>query len=181
MTSSTPPAAGTESSVPVAAQAQSSGANAAAALQFFVNAIAALNPVSQSQSQPVVSASATQTPAAPAPAAPPVISAPADPPRVPEPAMFHIRGPWIAGHLYHVVPTGPLMPIAENATDEEQPTWYCITKGRYVGITLSNALAVAAGANLRGGSAMKGYTGQALALAAFNELLAYPGMVSVVA
>ncbi|KAJ7930225.1 hypothetical protein B0H13DRAFT_2309928 [Mycena leptocephala] len=65
------------------------------------------------------------------------------------------------------------MPIAEDEhTGGDAPSWYAITRGLYVGITLSNALAVSAVVGVCG-SSMKGYTTQAFALAAFNELLAY--------
>ncbi|KAJ7454348.1 hypothetical protein B0H11DRAFT_2245004 [Mycena galericulata] len=181
MTSFTPPAPGTESSIPGAALAQSDDANATAAFRFFSAALAALNLGSQataaSPAAPAVSPviAAPAVPVAPAPAvqtplAPAVSSAP----------RFLTRGPWVAGSLYHVVPTGPLMPIAEEASDDaEEPVWYCITKGRHVGVTLSNALAAAAVVSLPGGGHMKRHKTQALAVAAFNEMLGY-NMVSVV-
>ncbi|KAJ7481402.1 hypothetical protein B0H11DRAFT_2232888 [Mycena galericulata] len=82
---------------------------------------------------------------APAPAAP-VVAAPA-------PAGFLTQGPWVAGRLYVVVPSSSLLPIAEAppANEDDAPTWYCITKGRYVGVTLSNSLAVASIVNISGG------------------------------
>jgi hypothetical protein len=55
---------------------------------------------------------------------------------------FHTRGPWVVGTLYHVVLSAPLMPIAED--DISECLWYCISRGLYVGITLSNPLALAA-------------------------------------
>ncbi|KAJ7836826.1 hypothetical protein B0H13DRAFT_1912885 [Mycena leptocephala] len=86
---------------------------------------------------------------------------------------FRTRGPWVAGALYTVVPTGPLLAIAEDEyTDEEGPTWYAITRGLYVGVTLSNALAVNAVVRVSG-SNMRSFATQALALAAFNKLLGY--------
>ncbi|KAJ7834497.1 hypothetical protein B0H13DRAFT_1914068 [Mycena leptocephala] len=92
---------------------------------------------------------------------------------------FRTRGPWVAGALYTVVPTGPLLAIAEDEyTDEEGPTWYAITRGLYVGVTLSNALAVNAVVRVSG-SNMRSFATQALALAAFNKLLGY-NMIAVV-
>ncbi|KAJ6494169.1 hypothetical protein DFH09DRAFT_1104310 [Mycena vulgaris] len=44
---------------------------------------------------------------------------------------FLTRGPWVVGSLYQVVPTGPLIAIAEEATVvDEDRYWYCITRGR---------------------------------------------------
>jgi hypothetical protein len=72
------------------------------------------------------------------------------------------------------------MPIAEPALPEgaDSPAWYAITRGLYVGVTLCNPLAVNAVSGVPR-SGMKGYKSQALALAAFNELLGY-NMVAVV-
>ncbi|KAJ7477127.1 hypothetical protein B0H11DRAFT_2234604 [Mycena galericulata] len=158
----TPPAAGT-GSVPAAALPQST--DNVVALQYLSAAMASL-----SQASPAPAPSTTV--AAPAPAAP-VVAAPA-------PAGFLTQGPWVAGGLYVVVPSSSLLPIAEAppANEDDAPTWYCITKGRYVGVTLSNSLAVASIVNISGGT-MKGYKTQALALQAFNDLLQYR-MVSVV-
>ncbi|KAJ7666205.1 hypothetical protein DFH06DRAFT_1127333 [Mycena polygramma] len=93
---------------------------------------------------------------------------------------FHTKGPWVAGNLYVVVPTGDLLPITEEEVPagETGPNWYCITKGHYVGVTPSNPLALNATLGVSG-SAMKGYGTQALALAAFNQLLGYR-MVAVI-
>ncbi|KAJ7435120.1 hypothetical protein B0H11DRAFT_2257619 [Mycena galericulata] len=87
-----------------------------------------------------------------------------------QPAFSPMARGWRGG-FYVVIPPAPLLPIAE-------PIWYCITKGRYVGVTLNNALALAAVVGVSGGN-MKGYKTQALALAAFNELLQYH-MVAVI-
>jgi hypothetical protein len=67
------------------------------------------------------------------------------------------------------------MPIAEDDTSERM--WYCISRGLYVGITLSNPLALAAVVGVSG-SSMKGHKTQAKAVAAFNEMLAFH-MISV--
>ncbi|KAJ7172869.1 hypothetical protein C8R43DRAFT_1119702 [Mycena crocata] len=94
----------------------------------------------------------------------------ANPPApVPAPA-FLTRGPWVAGAVYLVVPTGPLQHIHEDPASTE--LWYCITKGRYVGVILSHALAVAAVTGIGAGT-MKSYKTQTLAVAAFNEMLQY--------
>jgi hypothetical protein len=85
----------------------------------------------------------------------------------------------VAGALYKVVPTGPLIAVAEDETVEEHPLWYCITKGLYVGITLNNALALGAVSGVSR-CAMKSFKSQVQALASFNELLGY-GMVAILA
>ncbi|KAJ7149501.1 hypothetical protein C8R43DRAFT_1128494 [Mycena crocata] len=96
------------------------------------------------------------------------------------PVGFRTSGPWIAGALYVVVPSGPLLPIAEpDYGEDDGPTWYCITKGTFVGVTLSNALASMATVSIRA-SNMKGYKTQSLALAAFNDALQYPRMITVI-
>ncbi|KAJ7097099.1 hypothetical protein B0H15DRAFT_797819 [Mycena belliarum] len=125
---------------------------------------------------PVVAAPAPSVIAAPAPS---VVAAPAPSVvSVSSPLGFHTAGPWVAGSLYLVVPTGPLLPIAEDATGEETPAWYCITRGHYVGVTLSNPLALAAVSGV-GSSSMKGYKTQALALAAFNQMLSFQMVVVI--
>ncbi|KAJ7893751.1 hypothetical protein B0H13DRAFT_2339566 [Mycena leptocephala] len=167
MTSSNPTAPGTGSSVPAAAPA-SSDPNTVAVLQTMLNAMATLT-------------QQTQASGATAPA--PVVS-PAQPPVVVSamPTGFQVRGPWIAGALYVVVPPQHLTPVAEStpANDEDDKTqWYCITRGKYVGLTRNNFLALTAITGVSGGR-MKGYKTQAEALQMFNELLDYH-MVSVAA
>ncbi|KAJ7430875.1 hypothetical protein B0H11DRAFT_2389626 [Mycena galericulata] len=99
----------------------------------------------------------------------------------PAPVGFQTRGPWLAGVLYVVVPAGPLLPVAEEPrdADDEGPIWYCITKAKYVGVHLSQPMAINAVLGVPG-NAMKSYKTQALAVAAFNEMLQY-GMVKVIA
>ncbi|KAJ7886985.1 hypothetical protein B0H13DRAFT_2342626 [Mycena leptocephala] len=166
-------------SVPVAAFAFPPNSDPAA-IANFQNMWAAMTALSQGQVLPPapapVFAAPVQTATPEVPTAVPVVQNPVPPAHV----GFHTRGPWVAGALYTVVPTAPLMPIAEDEhTGGDAPSWYAITRGLYVGITLSNALAVNAVVGVRG-SGMKGYTTQASALAAFNELLAY-NMVAVIA
>ncbi|KAJ7836465.1 hypothetical protein B0H14DRAFT_2589682 [Mycena olivaceomarginata] len=68
---------------------------------------------------------------------------------------------------------GPLVAIAEPPVAEgEEPLWYCVTRGKHVGLTINNALAMAAVVGVSR-SSMKSYKTQALALAAFNEMLTY--------
>ncbi|KAJ7886294.1 hypothetical protein B0H13DRAFT_2342941 [Mycena leptocephala] len=122
----------------------SSPSNNSAALQLLLAAI--ISP-SQGQGSPPGYAAAAPTPvaaAAPAPIPIPVAPAPAPAPAaVPVPA-FQTRGPWVAGALYVVVPSGPLTAVAEVelVEGESGPTWYCITKGCWVSVTLNNHLAV---------------------------------------
>ncbi|KAK6992780.1 hypothetical protein R3P38DRAFT_2801929 [Favolaschia claudopus] len=98
------------------------------------------------------------------------------------PNTFRTTAPWVVGFLYLVVPAEHLTAIAEqpqSVSEEEAPLWYCITKGKYVGVTLNHPLALAATVGVSG-CRMKSYKSQALALQAFNDLLDYH-MVTVVA
>ncbi|KAJ7812690.1 hypothetical protein B0H13DRAFT_1926024 [Mycena leptocephala] len=118
MTNFAPTTSGTETSVPVAG------------LPFAIPR-AATAPV-QVAPPPVVS-----TPAPVAPTSVPTVAPP------PTPAGFRTHGPWVVGALYTVVPSGPLLLIAEpDAVEGEEKQWYAITRGLYVGVTLSNSLAV---------------------------------------
>ncbi|KAJ7702735.1 hypothetical protein B0H17DRAFT_1194613 [Mycena rosella] len=149
-------APGTEASVPGTAISGSSDAQAVA-LQNMLAAMATFSQASQaSTSAPV--AAAIPTPAAPA-------------------SLFRTRSPWIVGSLY-VVPTAPLTTIAEDAEADPERLWYCITRGKYMGVTLSNPLALAATSGFSRG-AMKSHKTQLLALEAFNEMLGYQ-LVAVV-
>jgi hypothetical protein len=79
----------------------------------------------------------------------------------------------VAGALYLVVPTGPLVAVAEPPVAEgEEPFWYCVTRGKHIGLTINNTLTMAAVVGVSR-SSMKSYKMQALALAAFNEMLTY--------
>ncbi|KAJ7023227.1 hypothetical protein C8F04DRAFT_1271652 [Mycena alexandri] len=152
-----PLAPGTDNSVPAAMPPDN-----AAAFQYFSAAVASL-------AQP----SAPQVAPAPSPAPAPAPT--------PSTGAFLTRGPWVAGGLYLVVPSGPLLAVPEEELDdyEEPPIWYAITRGRYVGVTMNNGLAVNATTGISAGLQRK-YKTQALALAAFNEMLRF-GLVSVVA
>ncbi|KAJ7870136.1 hypothetical protein B0H13DRAFT_1896336 [Mycena leptocephala] len=170
-----PVASGTES--PSVSVAASSPSNNSAALQLLSAAIVSLSqggsPPGYAPAAPASAGSApTPIPVAPAPA--PMAAAVAPP-------GFRTRGPWTAGALYVVVPSGPLIAVAEAELSEGEgsPLWYCITKGCWVGVTLNNHMAVSA---VQGVSspAMKSYKTQSAALAAFNELLGY-NMVTIVA
>ncbi|KAJ7784199.1 hypothetical protein B0H16DRAFT_1708938 [Mycena metata] len=132
----------------------------ATAFQYFSAAVASLAQPSGSQVAP-----------APSPAAAPA----------PSPGAFLTRGPWIAGALYLVVPSGPLLAVPEEELDgdDDPPVWYAITRGRYVGVTMNNGLAVNAATGISAGLQRR-YKTQALALAAFNEMLRF-GLVAVVA
>ncbi|KAJ7254768.1 hypothetical protein C8J57DRAFT_1518395 [Mycena rebaudengoi] len=83
-------------------------------------------------------------------------------------------GPWVVEGLYLVVPTGPLTVVID---DGEEHLWYCITKGRYVGVTTVNALAIGAVSGVSSGSMISHKT-QALAMASFNSLLSF-GLVEI--
>ncbi|KAJ7784912.1 hypothetical protein DFH07DRAFT_763525 [Mycena maculata] len=131
---------------------------------------------SSSDAQNELAAAAVEDPA-PAPTPSP----PGTPPPVATAlAGFQTRGPWVAGTLYLVVPTGPLVliPEAPVADGEDTPLWYCITKGTFVGVHLNHALVLAAVSGVSG-SAMESYKTQALAVDAFNEMLGFHGMVQI--
>jgi hypothetical protein len=94
-------------------------------------------------------------------------------PVVPPPAGFQTQGPWVAGALYLVVPAGLLAPVPEEAAAEgEAPLWYCITRGKHIGVALHNTLALAAVVGVSR-SSMKSYKTQALAVSVFNDMLTY--------
>ncbi|KAJ7805455.1 hypothetical protein B0H14DRAFT_3485131 [Mycena olivaceomarginata] len=103
-----------------------------------------------------------------------VVAPPAATPPTVAPPGFQNQGPWVAGALYLVVPSGPLaaVPEAEPAEGEAPPPWYCITRGKHVGVMLNNSLALAAVVGVSR-SAMKSHKTQELAVAAFNEMLVY--------
>jgi hypothetical protein len=79
------------------------------------------------------------------------------------------------GVIYGVVPTGPLALVPDNSEK-----WYAITKGCYVGVTSSTA--IADGAVTRVSHALRtGYSSQADAVQAFNAALALNlGLIEVV-
>ncbi|KAJ6448364.1 hypothetical protein C8R45DRAFT_948048 [Mycena sanguinolenta] len=113
-------------------------------------------------------------------AAPAAAALPPAPVPAPASAGLRTQGPWVAGSLFVVIPPQHLQAIPEAiANDDDPPLWYCITRGKYVGVTLSNPLALGAVVGVSG-SRMKSYKTQLLALQAFNEMLDYH-MVGVVA
>ncbi|KAJ7265599.1 hypothetical protein C8J57DRAFT_1511358 [Mycena rebaudengoi] len=107
----------------------------------------------------VTAAMAVMAPALVAPAAPPAL---------------RTSGPWVVEGLYIVVPTSPLTAIID---DGEERLWYCITKGRYVGVTTVNALAIGAVSGVSSGSMISHKT-QGLAMASFNSMLSF-GLVEI--
>ncbi|KAJ7880928.1 hypothetical protein B0H13DRAFT_2345390 [Mycena leptocephala] len=180
MTNFAPTTSGTETSVPVAglpfAIPPGSDPNTVAAMQSMWVAMAALQQAQAlSPLQAPVQVAPPPVVSTPAPVAPTSVPTVAPPPT---PAGFRTHGPWVVGALYTVVPSGPLLLIAEpDAVEGEEKQWYAITRGLYVGVTLSNSLAVNAVSGVSR-SGMKGHATQALAAAAFNEMLAY-NMVAV--
>ncbi|KAK7008538.1 hypothetical protein R3P38DRAFT_3210865 [Favolaschia claudopus] len=96
------------------------------------------------------------------------------PPQPPVPAAvspFQSHGPWIAGIMYEVVPAQPLGAVPEEWSFTTR-VWYCITKGKYVGVTRNNSLALGAVVGVSGGT-MRSFKTQALALQSFNEALRF--------
>ncbi|KAK7042097.1 hypothetical protein R3P38DRAFT_3178672 [Favolaschia claudopus] len=116
--------------------------------------------------------------AAPAPAAAavanPAVGAAAAPAPALGPPAFRTSPPWTAGITYIVVPTGNLSAIAESTyeNEDDQPVWYSVTKGKYVGVVLNQGVALGAVAGVRG-NRMKSFKTQAQAVHDFNEALAY--------
>ncbi|KAJ7244507.1 hypothetical protein C8J57DRAFT_1524984 [Mycena rebaudengoi] len=186
------PAPGT-GSVPAAGSAPPPAAGPTAVFQLLTAALAALNgPGSDPTAVALLSAAlaalalpsggvsvAAVTPVA-APPSPmdttPTAAAPAVVPvgLAAPPLMLCTTGPWLVEGLYLVVPTGPLTAVVDDGAEH---LWYCITKGRYVGVTTVNALAIAAVSGVSSGSMISHKT-QALAMASFNTLLAL-GLVEI--
>ncbi|KAJ7472807.1 hypothetical protein FB451DRAFT_1399005 [Mycena latifolia] len=166
---------GTGSPVPAAASpSQNSDTYGVAAIQAFAAAFASF--FQGNTAPPSTAATAAPVTAAAAVGNAPTATSPANP-ATPGSVGFQTGGPWIAGALFVVVPGAPLMLVAEDPSSDGA-LWYCITKGRYVGVTLSNPLALAATTGASCG-AMKSYKTQSLAVAAFNEMLKLH-MVSVI-
>ncbi|KAK6969165.1 hypothetical protein R3P38DRAFT_3244018 [Favolaschia claudopus] len=112
--------------------------------------------------------SATVTPAPP-------ISVPALGPNI----NFRTGPPWLVGELYIVIPMQHLAAIPDPPRVEGEETyWYCITQGRFVGVTVTHAVALAATRGVSGGT-MKAHRSQVAALEAFNVALDYR-MITVV-
>jgi hypothetical protein len=61
--------------------------------------------------------------------------------------------------------------------DGQERLWYCITKGRYVGVTTVNALAMAAVTGVSSASMISHKT-QASAIGSFNTLLSL-GLIEI--
>ncbi|KAJ7625133.1 hypothetical protein DFH06DRAFT_1129072 [Mycena polygramma] len=95
------------------------------------------------------------------------VAAPWVAPATAQPARTGIQhtAPWVAGAIYGVVPSAHLAMVPDNGEK-----WYAITKGRYVGVT--NSTAVADNAVTRVSHALRSvYTTQAEAVQAFNDAL----------
>ncbi|KAJ7795427.1 hypothetical protein B0H14DRAFT_3495967 [Mycena olivaceomarginata] len=95
-------------------------------------------------------------------------SASSPPPSYVNPLVARSVGPWKAGSIFSVVPPQPLASIPVPAGDEE--LWYCILKGKFVGVTQNHPLAIDTVLGMLNNS-MRSYKTQALALAAFNNAL----------
>ncbi|KAK7053553.1 hypothetical protein R3P38DRAFT_3170894 [Favolaschia claudopus] len=93
------------------------------------------------------------------------------------PPYLSTTAPWVAGTLYIVVPPQRLAAIPEPGGEDRR--WYSIYKGKFVGVTASNGLALAATVGVSGGQ-MSSWKTQALALAAFNEAIDFHTVAVVV-
>ncbi|KAJ7078636.1 hypothetical protein C8R43DRAFT_1143375 [Mycena crocata] len=125
-------------------------------------------------------------PAAPAPAKAPNTT-PTDPsaapPRTPPGAglpaalvaLLRTEGPYLANEVFSTPPTQPLAAVDEPIP---APEWYCITRGRFVGVVNQYALSGAAISGVAHGE-RKTYTTQNQALDAFNAALLWGGVVVV--
>ncbi|KAJ7808838.1 hypothetical protein B0H13DRAFT_1928249 [Mycena leptocephala] len=82
------------------------------------------------------------------------------------------NGPFLANQVFSATPAQPLAAIEEEVA---APEWYCITRGRFVGVGNQYALADAAITGVSH-SARKAFTTQGLALDAFNAALVWGGV-----
>ncbi|KAJ7041935.1 hypothetical protein C8F04DRAFT_1176592 [Mycena alexandri] len=97
------------------------------------------------------------------------LPAPATPPAT----FIRLTGPWIAGSLFGIVPAGPLAAVPDN-----NDKWSAITRGKYVGLTKNNAIALNAVVGVP--SALQDRFGtQAEALDHFNTALAAQAVVVI--
>ncbi|KAJ7654565.1 hypothetical protein DFH06DRAFT_1329829 [Mycena polygramma] len=89
---------------------------------------------------------------------------------------LQMSAPWVAGALYGVVPEGPLALVPDRGEK-----WYAITKGKYIGVTNSGAVADHAVTSVSH-SLRVCYDSQSEAVRAFNDALAFPvgGLVAIV-
>ncbi|KAK6985137.1 hypothetical protein R3P38DRAFT_3230797 [Favolaschia claudopus] len=197
-------ASGTDHSAPAVDTAAPANvdANTAAAFQTVLNALRTFDLTSADSEtvaafQTVLDAMtsfgqvpvATATPASATTATPPVATPPAPAAasttvilRQAAPALPVLRttGPWNVGFLFIVVPPQHLTAIPDPPlpAGEEFQYWYCISKGRFVGITLSHGFAMAGTLGVSGAQ-LKAYRSQIQALDAFNQYLDFH-MVTVV-
>ncbi|KAJ6552189.1 hypothetical protein DFH09DRAFT_1085980 [Mycena vulgaris] len=106
--------------------------------------------------------------------APPPAPAPAPAP-APLQAVVNIPNPqYRHWNPRCVAPTGPLAPVDEPVP---APEWYCITRGRFVGVIDQYAQAHYAICGVSN-AANKAYSTQAIALNAFNQVVAWGGIES---
>ncbi|KAJ7493729.1 hypothetical protein FB451DRAFT_1164600 [Mycena latifolia] len=87
-------------------------------------------------------------------------------------SLLRWTGPWSANVIYSVAPTGPLAPIEEPIP---APEWYCITRGRFLGVIDQYAMAHFGIRNVSN-AAHKSYTTQVYALEAFNKVVLWGGI-----
>ncbi|KAK7043455.1 hypothetical protein R3P38DRAFT_3347622 [Favolaschia claudopus] len=154
------------------------------AFQTVLDAITSFSPTLVAGStDPAPVAAPTATAASATPSAPVIVSPtpglgpalPAVLPVVP-PALvaagLRTSGPYVVGGVYIVIPPQHLAAIPDPpvAEGEDPPLWWCISKGKFVGVVLSQGLALAATVGVSGGR-MKSFKTQILALNAFNEFL----------
>jgi hypothetical protein len=79
--------------------------------------------------------------------------------------FLHSSPPWIAGHLYNVVPLAPLTAIPDHGEK-----WFAITRGKYVGLTNNSAISLNAVTGVASGLSDR-CTTQGEALQHFNDAL----------
>ncbi|KAJ7062447.1 hypothetical protein B0H15DRAFT_807883 [Mycena belliarum] len=87
-------------------------------------------------------------------------------------SLLRWTGPWTANVIYSVAPTGPLAPVEEPSP---APEWYCIFRGRFVGVIDQFAVAHFGIRNVSN-AAQKSYSTQAHALEAFNKVVEWGGI-----
>ncbi|KAJ7704634.1 hypothetical protein B0H14DRAFT_2647593 [Mycena olivaceomarginata] len=133
-------------------------------------------PAAQAEGTSSVVTGAAPVPAnaAPASTAGPTATAPPAPAPL-SPLVPRATGPWEAGFVFSIVPPQALTAIP--VADGNEEVWYGIVRGKYVGVTQSQALALNAVLGVSNNS-MRGYKTLSLALGAFNDALAV-GFVDV--
>lgn len=90
-------------------------------------------------------------------------AAPSAPAQAPQGSVIRSTAPWIAGHLYSVVP-----PVALSAVPDNSGKWFAITRGQYIGLTQNSAISLNAVSGFSTALSEK-FNNQGEALSHFNS------------